>query len=183
MQTGEFDYASNILPEENKRFKDVYPGEGIRALSWKQPFASLMLHGKAETRTWDTKYRGWVLICASKVCYSVNAIADIAGPQQYKRIEEVLVKEYFTLPLGQAIAIGRLKGTGLMANIVRPRPDSEEPHDFLVMATEKATFVQYNPALWIHSYEDVQPIVPFEWKGSQGWKTLDQATIDKIILL
>lgn len=37
----------------------------IRALWWREPYASLMLQGKVETRTWNTNYRGLVLICAS----------------------------------------------------------------------------------------------------------------------
>jgi hypothetical protein len=41
----------------------------LMALSWKQPYAELMLHGKIETRTWQTKYRGWVMVCASKQPY------------------------------------------------------------------------------------------------------------------
>lgn len=51
------------------KFTEKYPGADIRALSTKQPYASLMLHGKVETRTWDSKYLGWVLICASKQAY------------------------------------------------------------------------------------------------------------------
>ena len=39
----------------------------IRALSLKQPYANLVASGKKsmETRTWSTKYRGDMLICAS----------------------------------------------------------------------------------------------------------------------
>jgi hypothetical protein len=44
----------------------------IRALTWKEPYASLMLHGKIETRTWYTKYRGLVLICAGLKHYNEN---------------------------------------------------------------------------------------------------------------
>ena len=48
--------------------------EPIKALSWKQPYASLMLKGKIETRSWPTNYRGLVLICASKAPYSIKEI-------------------------------------------------------------------------------------------------------------
>lgn len=40
----------------------------MKALSVKQPWASMIAEGKKtiETRTWPTKYRGDILICASK---------------------------------------------------------------------------------------------------------------------
>jgi len=40
----------------------------IKALSIRQPWADLVACGQKtiETRTWATKYRGWLLICASK---------------------------------------------------------------------------------------------------------------------
>jgi len=40
----------------------------MKAISLKQPWASLIANGKKtiETRTWPTKYRGDLLICASK---------------------------------------------------------------------------------------------------------------------
>jgi len=40
----------------------------MKAISLKQPFASLIARGEKmiETRTWPTKYRGDVLICSSK---------------------------------------------------------------------------------------------------------------------
>lgn len=48
----------------------------MKALSIKEPWASLILAGKKtiETRTWKTKYRGKVLLCASK-----NPKSDISG--------------------------------------------------------------------------------------------------------
>ncbi len=40
----------------------------MKALSIKEPWASLILAGNKsiETRTWKTKYRGEILLCASK---------------------------------------------------------------------------------------------------------------------
>lgn len=40
----------------------------MKALSIKEPWASMILSGKKtiETRTWKTKYRGSILLCASK---------------------------------------------------------------------------------------------------------------------
>lgn len=63
-------------------FLEKYGDVELRALSWKEPFASLMLLGKIETRVWDTKYRGLVLICASKQIYTADEIRHISGDEQ-----------------------------------------------------------------------------------------------------
>ncbi len=48
----------------------------MKALSLKEPWASLVLNGKKtiETRVWRTNYRGRLLLCASK-----NPKSDISG--------------------------------------------------------------------------------------------------------
>lgn len=48
----------------------------IKAISLKEPWASLILNGKKtiETRVWKTNYRGKLLICASK-----SPKTDISG--------------------------------------------------------------------------------------------------------
>lgn len=137
------------------------PDQQLRALSWKQPYAQLMLHGKIETRTWNTKYRGWVLICASQTAYNVQQIKAISGTQH----ENVILKGggYDFKKKGQAIAIGKLVDCRLMTE-----QDSEK------------CFVEYRPGLWCHIYEDVRTIEPFDWKGSQGWKTVSDEVKSKI---
>ncbi|WP_036383987.1 hypothetical protein [Muricauda sp. MAR_2010_75] len=135
----------------------------IRALSWKQPYASLMLYGKIETRTWNTRYRGKVLICASKQPYSIKDTRLISGHM----VTENMIKHNVDANLyGKAIAIGDLVA-------VRPM----QPKD------EEKCMVKYNPYLWCHVYENVQPIIPFDWKGTQGWKTLSEEEISKIQIL
>ncbi len=153
----------------------------VRALSWKQPYASLMLHGKIETRSWNTNYRGKVLICASKTPYNYNDIMAISGERQGQRVLNYMNSQKIEQPNGVAIAIGEL---------VDCRP--MEPKDKLL------TFVEYvspwmsmrerkngqihwvEKQLWCHIYKNVQPIEPFEWKGTQGWKILDEETKAKI---
>jgi len=48
----------------------------MKALSIKEPYASMLRNGKKtiETRTWETKYRGPILLCASK-----KPVSDISG--------------------------------------------------------------------------------------------------------
>lgn len=152
------------------KFREKYPLEPIRYLGWKQPFASLMLHDKVETRVWDTKYRGWVLITASKNGYKHNELLNISGTYQLLRISQTISPPH--LLYGQAIAIGRLVLSEQMGHY----PGQQE-------TIEDKCFVKYNPDLWMHTYEDVQPIVPFEMKGAQGWIKLNEDMIDKINIL
>lgn len=130
--------------------------EPIRALWWKQPFGSLMLHDKIETRTWYTGYRGLVLICTSKASYSQESVESISGPVQFKRVIETLKDDDTVDHEGLALAVGRL---------VDCRP--------MVKADEDKTFVAYYPELYCHIYESVTPIKPFSIKGCQGWKKLE----------
>lgn len=130
----------------------------IKALSWRQPFANLMLQGKIETRTWSTKIRGQVLICSSLKPYSADEVVNISGDKQYSRIcEEVGL--ITASDCGVAIAVGEL---------IDCRP--MRPED------ENRTFVEYKSGLFCHIYANVRPIKPFPWKGCQGWKTLDEDT-------
>lgn len=140
------------------------------ALSWKQPFLELMLHGKVETRTWATKYRGWVLMCASKTDYKTQTQYNIAGPVQFVRIWDTLKEqdEAIYKTHGTAYAIGKL---------IDCRPMTSEDED--------KCFVWYDPndALFCHVYESVQRIQPIKWKGTQGWKEVSEEIKNKIIIL
>ncbi len=160
MEKDEFTFELENRNPANIRV-ELHPITSMLALSWKQPFASLMLHGKIETRTWKTNYRGLVLICSSKKPYSYKIIKDISGEAQYQRImDKTLDEELF---LGSAIAVG---------NLVDCRP--MQPDD------EEKTFVAYRDGLYCHIYENVKPIKPFIWKGTQGWKKVSQDIINKI---
>lgn len=137
----------------------------LLALSWKQPFLSLMLHGKIETRTWKTNYRGWVLMCASLVGYNKEKLYEISGQVQFNRICQTINLDEVTKFNGHAMAIGYLSDC---------RPMYREDKDL--------TFTKYHPSLFCHIYENVFPIVPIPWKGTQGWKKVDNDFINKIEL-
>ena len=159
-----------------------YNNDPICALSWKAPYAQLMLRGKIETRTWPTNYRGWVLICCSKAPYSASGILEIAGENQFNRIlnhhPSVLNYQH---DLGHAIAIGRLSDC---------RP--------MKLTDENAAFVAYKEPwvenkvnitgadktkekqLWCHIYTHIIPINPFPFKGAQGFKWLNSENLDSL---
>jgi hypothetical protein len=149
--------------------KQFTPDQPMRALSLKQPFASLMFNGKSlETRTWPTKYRGWVLVCSSKNAYPWNIVRDISGSTQFDRILD-LTKSGMIMPEGKAIGIGRLINCREMTN-------EDQDNAFVRM---NASWIW--PKLWCHVYEDLQPIPsPFLWQGSQGWK---QVSLEQKVLI
>ena len=135
--------------------------ETVRALWWKQPYASAMLIGKVETRTWPTNVRGKVLICASAKRYTNKEYFEITPfelewPWLSKMIDfDNKMKTNYLQILGHAIAIG---------DLVDCRP--------MVKEDEADTYVQYKEGLWCHVYENVQAIKPFPIKGAQGWRIL-----------
>lgn len=135
----------------------------VRALSWKNPFAELMLLGKIETRTWNTNYRGLVLICASQKAYSEADIIGISGELQTQRILTTLNSLAIKERNGHAIAIG---------NLIDCRPMRKDDED--------KCFVKYNPNLFCHIYENVKPIEPIPYKGSQGWGKLPIDVLKKL---
>ncbi len=145
---------------------DLFGHTEIKALSWKEPYASLMLHGKIETRTWNTNYRGLVLICASQKPYKKAEFMVISGYAQSQRIFTTLNNLTHKEQLGKAIAIGELIHCRLM-----------QPED------EDKCFVKYAPGKFCHIYTNVQAIEPFDWKGCQGWKNVTQEIINKIKFL
>jgi hypothetical protein len=144
------------------------PDQKLLALSWKQPYADLMLVGKIETRTWKTNYHGWVLICSSKKEYHIGQMADISGYEGSINILESLKKinpQYFQLK-GKAIGIGKLIDCRLMTK-----------------EDEEKCFVDFHPGLFCHVYENVLPILPFKWEGSQKWRIVSDEIKNSIRLL
>ena len=145
----------------------------MKALTWKEPYTSLMLCGKIETRTWKTNYRGPVLICASKKSYIYNDVAKISGPYQYDRIMKAFNSDRRTPYFGTYNNWSKNNGFAIaIGNLVDCRP--MKPTD------EDDCFVTYHPDLWCHIYEDVRAIVPIPFKGKQGWSKVDSSIIKQL---
>lgn len=136
----------------------------IKALSWREPYGSLMLppHNKIETRTRWTNYRGLVLICASKKSYDWDDVMGISGQVQFDRIIDRMKQKneghgklWYTDYHGLAFAVGKLVGCRRM-----------------MKEDEDKCFVKYFPDLWCHIYTNVRPIKPIPWKGSLGFSNV-----------
>lgn len=149
----------------------------VRALSWKQPYATMMLYGKAETRVWSTPYRGLVLICSSWKEYTYTKQMEISGAAQVRRIRQKMAAKSYPVLDGHALAIGRLHSCKSMAEYA-PTQDPKE-----VEAIENLTYVRFYLDLFVFEFKDVRPIQPIPWKGSQKWRTITQADKNNIILL
>lgn len=154
----------------------------LKALSWRQPYADLMFAGKIETRTWPTKYRGWVLICASQKAYPYDQVLAISGEQQTSRLIDYVVEktkkqeEHFEKTLKDLNALvgidGHALGIGRLVDCRRMKPEDEQ-----------ACYVEYHEHLWCHVYEDVQRIIPFKFKGGQKWTEPNAIQRNSIIIL
>lgn len=138
--------------------------ENMLALSWKEPFATLMIAGnKIETRTWETKVRGLVLICSSLKPYTTDESLAIMGQDNFNRAGNVFLATGMWPKLttgpstyGKAIGIGRLVDC-------RPMKSKDE----------ERCFVEYSPDLWCHEYTEVQTIDPFPFVGGQKWRKIE----------
>jgi hypothetical protein len=150
----------------NKIKQSLDDGSKLLALSWKEPFGGLMLHNKIETRTWKTKYRGFVLICCSHESYKLDQLLRICGEKQYNRIIDLISEKIIDLNSGNAIAIGRLTNCRMME-----------------LEDENNCFVQYQPGLFCHVYKDITPIEPFPWSGTRKWSKVSREVISQIKFL
>jgi len=108
----------------------------MKALSLRQPYASLIAIGKKtiETRTWATSYRGKLLIVSSK--------GKIYKDVPYHGLFNL------KLPFGMALATVEL-------NDCRPMRKEDE----------KAAMFSYDPLLFAWVLSDIKKIEPFPVKG------------------
>jgi hypothetical protein len=144
-------------------------GEAIKALCWKQPFASLMLPPwhKIETRTRRSHWRGLVLIVATASPYKDHELVRLCGGVHALSIQ-VKLGEVLN---GHAIAIGRL---------IDCRPMGELQSQYHPLTYIKPIHHADRYA-WI--FAGVNAIQPIPLKGFQGWRDVDDDLRSKIKLL
>jgi len=146
----------------------------MKGLSIRNPYAWLMLppYNKIETRTWQTKYRGKVLLCCGLNAYSENDCVDISSDsdletfittsQYYKNrlspIETIFsLSKKIDIIQGKAYAIGDLVGCREM-----------------LKEDEERCYVKYHKDLYCHIFENVKRIKPFTIKGFLRYFTIDK---------
>lgn len=174
-----------VLVKTNYNMIKLTEDTPIRALSWKQPFAQLMMHGKIETRVWPTNYRGLVLMCASVSWYPLAIVKEIAGIEQFARIIKSFEQEPGSFETGVAFGIGRLADCRRMTQEDEQACYVKYQEPWKVERLVRGTLVkqELDKMLWCHIYEDVTPIKRFLFKGRQRWSNITMETRKQIILL
>lgn len=140
----------------------------IYVLVWHQPFCSLMLYGKDETRDRPTNVRGQVLMVASKKPYKNPELFEMCGPEIMSLIIDTLASELTRDITGKAIAIGNLVDC-------QPMDPEDEKKCFVKYRKPWPDIVRGKPVTknkWKWQFQDVRRIEPFEVKGTQGWGLL-----------
>jgi hypothetical protein len=156
--------------------------EKIRTIGLYQPYASLMLHGKIESR-WVKRGKkppfplGKYLIYSTKKAYSMEEFARIAGDTEKEAMRR-LQGEPTRFKNGYAIAIGEL------TEVV---PFGGKYTENLAFVDTDLTYWQSpdpltidGHVLWALKFENVQRIKPFPFKGKQGVGFVPAELIEKI---
>jgi len=145
----------------------IEDGDPIKALCWKQPFASLMLPpwNKVETRTQRVNYRGLVLIVATASPYSDRQLIELCGGEQALMLQ-MKVSGHDGYMNGYAIGIGTLQ-------------------DCTEIREGDKTFIkpEHHAGRYAWRFGDVFAIEPIPMKGFQGWRNVDDEVRSKIVLL
>jgi hypothetical protein len=125
----------------------------VKAISLLQPWASLVVMGykKFETRSWNTQYRGRLLIHAS-------ARRDATGKSL------CTVNEFFNARIGgltgfYGLPLGAIIGEVTLVSTLR----TERP---FLLSDEEHAFGDYSPGRWMWELSD--PLCydkPIPWKG------------------
>jgi activating signal cointegrator 1 len=126
----------------------------IKAITLWQPWASLIArHAKLyETRSWSTRYRGWLAIHAAK-----------RKPEGFTAAAHVLAEVGYTrwsqLPTGAIVAVARL--TGVISTDARAFVEN--------LSEQERTFGDYSPGRYAWKLEDVRRLEePIAVAGKQG---------------
>jgi hypothetical protein len=130
----------------------------MKAISLWQPWASLVATRNkwVETRSWQTPYRGPILIHAARRKVTRDEreyFESVAAFQDAMRMGEI---SWDTMPYGQMVALavlGRVVPTEAIRDAI---PDMEY------------AFGDYSNGRWAWVFTRIDPIDPFPYKGERG---------------
>jgi len=150
--------------------KNLFGEETIRTIGLYQPYATLMLHGKVETRwVYHTKKApfplGKYLIYSTKKAYSGSEFAHIAGDHTVDAIKLVehdpsINLNGYGLCIGDLVRVVPLNGWEAMINTFVDPP--------MRYMTSIEPFTLDGRVLWGLYFENMRRIKPFPFKGKQG---------------
>lgn len=138
----------------------------MKALTVRQPFPALIMAGlkTLESRTWDTKFRGELLICAGKTAHSLFREYDV--PAQRLVLDNYYAPKYYDVPKefmlrdGQACCVVDVTDVRLMT-----RED------------ETLACCDWYPDAYVFVLENIRLVEPFEVRGRLNFFEVD----DKLI--
>jgi hypothetical protein len=127
----------------------------MKAISIKQPWTGLIASGlkPLETRTWETKHRGDLLICSSKKPSTSVVLSDFA-PDGIGRYVAPVIENF-----GKALCV---------VDLVDCRPYRKED--------EAKTLCDYYPG-YVWEFRNLRRVVPFDVKGRQGFYNVQDKNI------
>ncbi len=133
----------------------------MKALSVWQPYASLIIdgHKRFETRSWPTRYRGSLVICAGTHELSLLERRDIGYRPQVlgKDVEWYFLLGYPGLPFGKALGIVTLVNCFQATEMHLPLSEKEE------------ALGDFSWGRWVWVLQDPRRFKePFPVRGQQG---------------
>lgn len=156
--------------------------EIIRSLGFYQPFGSLMLHGKIETR-WvrvnkkpPFPFGKYLFYSTLKAC-TESQLLDWSGGELTRLIHETLSGENTRVLNGYALAVGDLVGISTLNDTLRHSAFVESKGSKLVKDKKVAEHIYVQRTL---HFDNVKRITPFQFKGKQGVGILTEEQISKI---
>ncbi len=133
----------------------------MKALSLWQPWASAVVYGvkRNETRSWSTRHRGWVAICAAKRRTQAEreAFEDILSdsPESRAAFGDQLALDYDLLPRGQIL------GYGYLASVF--------PSAGFEVSTLEDAWGDYEPGRFVWCFHEIWRLAtPLPCVGRQG---------------
>lgn len=124
-------------------------------LSLYQPFANLITlkHKLVETRFYQRKFRGDLLICAAQKIMPLPELKKVMTNEQYHKFLEIQRKAPYDLfgPTGVAMCV---------VNVVDWRPMNK-------IEDLQTSFVAWDILRWVAVLDNIRPIVTFDLKGRQ----------------
>lgn len=128
----------------------------MKALSLKQPWLNLILweYKTKETRWWQRKFRGDLLLCASKKSDSLQEFTSIYPGKFTDLMNQVRYDKHDTnifSPCSVALCV---------VEVVDIRP--------MQLSDEDLAMVEYNVDRYVWDLKNVRPIKPFPVKGQLG---------------
>lgn len=161
----------------------------MRALTIRQPYASLIAHGvkRWETRTWHTKYRGPVAIHAAKDMRDFWRIWDTGHQVAYSDeaviVDELSPLELDILPHGAVVAVANLTGCFPIVDEAMPVPDDgrfayahgdyvqihDDPDVVPWYSETEIHLAPWTPGDWAWELDNIRRLPrPIPAKGRQG---------------